>query len=355
MHRKVQFQSERLVEQCRELLATMPEGQRFPSTRELERRFSANRRVVFAALNRMMEEGLLRVKPRIGCYSTGTLCVRAVPVMQLLTPEYPSQWLATFIDELMRYAAKSGRLVYRLRRYDYEYDSFARCLDADCAAAAFIAPSRGITREELRHIVDFPRPLLAISKHFEDLPLCSIVKDEQADGVLAARCLLARGHRKLGVLICEPRMYGIDIVTRSFAETVETAGSSCTIIDCRTVCGEFTPQISYDTLSRYLERPELQFTALFLINDTAASGVMRAIVQAGYSVPGEISLLGYGDTPDDSGLPVPLSTIGVDSASFARNTSETLLRMVESPERAFHVTLKSKLFERSSVRTLPSF
>ena len=57
-------------------------------------------------------------------------------------------------------------------------------------AAAILAPSRNITREEFRGLLDYSRPLLFISKNFESLPLSSIVMNDHMCGVYAAEYLL---------------------------------------------------------------------------------------------------------------------------------------------------------------------
>lgn len=68
---------------------------------------------------------------------------------------------------------------------------------------------------------------------------------------------------------------------------------------------------AFQVLSQALEQWDAPPTALFISSDAMANGVMRALSQAGLSVPKDISLIAFNDTPLSQNTTPPLSSIRV--------------------------------------------
>ena len=63
-------------------------------------------------------------------------------------------------------------------------------------------------------------------------------------------------------------------------------------------------------MKKFLQMPkDKQPTAIFAFNDIVAMGAYRAIIEAGYEVPRDYSLIGYDNIELASLLSVPLTTI----------------------------------------------
>ena len=102
------------------------------------------------------------------------------------------------------------------------------------------------------------------------------------------------------------RFYIVDV----FAEEVLTGNQLAVVTDAADLIVPSTFSIgSGETAARALLALANPPTAIFAINDNTAIGSMSAIAQAGLSVPGDISLVGYNDIPIVSRLPVPLTTV----------------------------------------------
>ncbi len=69
-------------------------------------------------------------------------------------------------------------------------------------------------------------------------------------------------------------------------------------------------------------------TAFFCTNDFTAIGCMRGLVDAGLSVPEDISVVGFDDIPMASYLPRALTTIAQPAAQMAEAASQTLLQRI---------------------------
>ena len=118
-------------------------------------------------------------------------------------------------------------------------------------------------------------------------------------------------------------------------------------------------RLQYDALTteaqghaaaRLLIESGLEFDAIFAASDLIAIGAMRALAEAGHSVPGDVAVVGFDDIPAASLTTPPLTTVMQDIRGAGEALVETLLAQIddcELPPRK----LPGKLITRgSSVR-----
>jgi DNA-binding LacI/PurR family transcriptional regulator len=71
-------------------------------------------------------------------------------------------------------------------------------------------------------------------------------------------------------------------------------------------------------------------------NDDLALGVMRAMHAAGRAIPGDVSVVGFDDTPVSEFLTPPLTTVRLDFAGLGRACFALLQALVEQKEARPH-------------------
>ena len=91
-------------------------------------------------------------------------------------------------------------------------------------------------------------------------------------------------------------------------------------------------------------------TAVFTHNDVLAMGAMHSIYDAGLSVPGDISGVGYDDTISASYLNPPLTTVKFPVAEMGRRAGQIILELAqdEGSLPAQTITLPVELVVRGS-------
>lgn len=138
----------------------------------------------------------------------------------------------------------------------------------------------------------------------------------------AVKYLLAQGHRLIG-LIAGPHGF------RSAAERrlgFEEALAAASIKLPRSLIaeGNYTFESGIAAAEKLLDlspRP----TAIFASNDEMAAGVVHAARERGISVPEDLSLIGFDDTPIAGHLWPPLTTVRWPIVSMARAAAHKLL------------------------------
>jgi len=119
-------------------------------------------------------------------------------------------------------------------------------------------------------------------------------------------------------------------------------------------CGTTTEE-GYEATIRILkERP--QTTAIVVINDLLATGVIRAIYDLGMRVPDDISVASYDDIDSSNYLVPRLTTVRTDAKAEGKLLTRLLLDRLNNPGlEARTVELSARLIIRESTGVAPTF
>jgi DNA-binding LacI/PurR family transcriptional regulator len=115
--------------------------------------------------------------------------------------------------------------------------------------------------------------------------------------------------------------------------------------------GDWSPHSGYE-LGKQLAA-DASVTAVFAANDHMALGLLRALSEAGRSVPGEVCVVGFDDVPEAAYFTPPLTTVRQDFAELGRQSFHLLLKEIERDTRsATRLTVKPELIVRASTTSL---
>ncbi|MBF6025280.1 LacI family DNA-binding transcriptional regulator [Lysobacter niastensis] len=155
-----------------------------------------------------------------------------------------------------------------------------------------------------------------------------VTHDRQA-GTEAANYLESLGHRTVG-LITGPRRY---------RSTIERGGGFVEGLAERGI--ELAPDYVYEggytfdsgvAGAEYLLAKSPRPTAIFACNDEMAAGVYKAAMRRGLSIPGDLSVVGYDDSPLASQLWPALTTIHLPIRDLGRRAAQMLLADERAPD-----------------------
>ena len=162
------------------------------------------------------------------------------------------------------------------------------------------------------------------------VPFDAVLPDNFEGGRTMARHLLELGHRRIGVAAGQAGLSAVADRLAGVLDTVAGAG-----VDPASVLVEhdaFSREGGVAATGRLLARdPEI--TAVLALNDVMAMGALAALRSAGRSVPGDVSVTGFGDVTVAADLAPALTTIRLPMAQMGAMALELTLRPPASRAR----------------------
>src|SRR6201990_2003103 len=138
----------------------------------------------------------------------------------------------------------------------------------------------------------------------------------------AANYLEALGHRPIGVITGPPQYRSTHERVLGFTSALEARGVK--IPPEMIVEGAYTFDSGVACAEALLAR-KTRATAIFASNDEMAAGVYKAAYRLGISIPGELSVIGFDDSPVASRLSPALTTIHLPIRHMARLAASKLI------------------------------
>ncbi|MGG6310483.1 LacI family DNA-binding transcriptional regulator [Paenibacillus macerans] len=181
--------------------------------------------------------------------------------------------------------------------------------------------------EEDNYIVELKRrgiPYVLIDNQKPENDSFSVTIDNFKGGYAAAKHLLELGHTSIAHL-CGQEMFRSTRERRSgFLQALQEQGLEPFDI----VNGEFEIAFGYDTCKRWIGEGRLP-SAVFAGDDNIALGVMNALMEAGISVPGRVTVVGYDDHYIASRLRPQLTTVRQPADRIALAAADMLLKRID--------------------------
>lgn len=199
-----------------------------------------------------------------------------------------------------------------------------------------IQPSCGIIvlgtyleSSEVPLLQQLPVPFVLLDRNCTIYNLNSVSINNFSGAYLAVEKLISCGHTRIGYISSSPNVYNLEERRSGFLSALRTHDLSLAPQD-------IIPTNSYssDGVQRLKaalsDRSDIP-TAFFCENDYTALSLVSALIQLGYSVPGDVSVIGFDDVPECSLTTPPLSTVHVDRQALATAAVDRLHLLMTSP------------------------
>jgi LacI family transcriptional regulator len=189
-------------------------------------------------------------------------------------------------------------------------------------------------------------PLVVLGSHPQFADITSVDVQQREGAYHAVNHLLSLGHRRIAMitgLLHDPAAVGR---RDGYAQALEAAGLP--VAPELIVEGDWTPQRGYTAMQHLLGLPQRP-SAVFVANDMMAVGAIRAINEAGLTVPHDVALVSFDDLPVASYANPPLTTIRAPIADGGATAVKLLVDQLEQRDTSVtHVRLPTKLIIRAS-------
>ena len=221
------------------------------------------------------------------------------------------------------------------------------------APGAFIVTGRHHTAGALRMLGDAyaaGTPVIEMWDHSDDPGSTSgfaqIGFDHMAIGRAMARHLLDRGHTALAYVdsgVAEDYRAH----ERGLGFVQEAQASGATVKTFRAATGDAF-DAGRKALARLAPGKRSAISAAAFANDHLACGALMQALEAGIEVPGELSLLGFGDFPIGRQLRPDLSTVRPPRIEIGRSAAKAALKAMTERTEPASLELGCELIARGS-------
>ncbi len=186
--------------------------------------------------------------------------------------------------------------------------------------------------------------------HFPRLSMVGI--DDTTAAATACDYLIAHGHKNIGVIGGKRASSYISALRyQGFCDSYEKSGKKHD--EAYYQSSSFSFESGYRAMQKLLTRCD-DITAVFCMSDIIAIGAMRAIHDAGLSVPDDISVIGFDGIPLARFCTPQIATIRQPQQDIADQSVQLLLAQIEKDAPAACTVLGTTLIEGESVQNLLS-
>lgn len=206
--------------------------------------------------------------------------------------------------------------------------------------------------ESIEHIKQYigDIPIVIVNRIFDVEAPCINIDNVDA-AYQAVKCLTENGHRKIALYINDKdRQYNRERLKGALKAFEEYDIKDYEKYIVRDVKSE---EDAYNKTMKLLCQEECP-TGIFMFNDFMAYGVYRGITKSGFSVPNDISVVGFDDIPQVKYLDPPLTTLRHSLADTAEIIFEKLVEQMKTQTCAqkSQTYFRGRLIERESVKQL---
>ena len=194
-------------------------------------------------------------------------------------------------------------------------------------------------------------PTVVMDNSMNDVHVDSVLMDNEAISAEAVRYLFTLGYRDIGYLRFSLPVHNCDERYLGYTRQMEQLGLPIpkpTLI-MPTLNG------AYRDMKRMLEEGTfVPHGAAVADNDTVAIGVMKAIREAGYRIPEDISIIGVDDIPFAAMTMPALTTMRISRSALGTLAVDTLRKRIKYPNwPSMHMRLLGRLVVRGSTTRRP--
>jgi LacI family transcriptional regulator len=211
-------------------------------------------------------------------------------------------------------------------------------------AAATSQPWSALAEAEDQHT-----PIVFVDRAFEHLEGAYVGVDNHRGAYIGTRHLLARGHRRIGIIAGLQRLSTMRERLAGFRQAL--AEQAIPLPDEWVMTCELNIEAARRATRQILTapRPEARPTALFLNNNLLSLGALLAVQDLGLRCPQDVALLGFDDHPWAAVSDPPLTVISQPARQVGQVAAQMLLDLLQGRELPkLRVLLDCELIVRAS-------
>jgi LacI family transcriptional regulator len=213
-----------------------------------------------------------------------------------------------------------------------------------------IAPT-GKSSLHVTEILQQGIPVMVIDRYFPNTELPFVTTDNHFGALLATEHFIKMGHRNIA---CIQGINGISTNSErvtGFRDALQKHGIP--VNESMILGTDFGEENGYIQTKKLLEIPNRP-TAIFALSNLISLGTLRALKEAGLTVPDDISIVSFDEQPWSAFLACPMTTVEQPREEIGRRAFDSLLNIIDKvlPTKSENMMLQPRLIYRESVKKI---
>ena len=175
--------------------------------------------------------------------------------------------------------------------------------------------------------------------------------DDRVESKRMVDYLIGLGHQKIAIIAAEPYEECIGrLRLEGYFDALKKSGIAVDehlIFETDEDMNHFSMENGYATTKRLIESGE-KFSAVYAVSDTLAIGACRALHEAGYKIPEDVSVAGYDGIDIGNYITPRLTTMRQPVEDMAKATVKLLFAIISGQKEHQHMVYEATLMERES-------
>lgn len=263
-----------------------------------------------------------------------------------------NQFFSNLVEVVQEEAQRQGfslTIAHCLPSQDMDaHLAYLRSLHVD----GLLVEATELNEEALHKYLSLDLPTVLLDGYFDLIDVDAVTLDDQTSIYRAFAYAVGKGHTDIGFLAGRPTVKNFEHHQDGFWKGVrdfKLAQTNHPVVPLGCTFEE-----AYQDMARFLEDPPQGFrmpTCFLADLDNIALGALRALKDAGYAVPENVSIIGYGNTGVAAISDPPLTTTQIDMHESGRLAMSLLAERMRNPTRRATTTtmVSSYLVERNTV------
>ncbi len=332
-------------------------GDRLPSELELQEQFQISRQTVRNALELLERQGFVRSRQGSGTYvvdrdAEGQKKSKRIAVVTTYVDNYIFPKIIQGIEEILSKEGFQVQISFTGNQIWKEEAVLSSLLEQELRGIIIETTKSALPNPNLplyRRLQEKEIPILFINSRYPELDCPVVCLQDEAAGRLAAECLLANGHRKIGGFFKRDDGQGV----RRYQGFVEALRDGGIRIEGQNILWFDTEDaLDFDSMEERLRKRLGECTGIMCYNDSTASRVMEIWKRHGVSVPEDVSIVSVDDTDLAMLGDVGLTSIHHPKEKLGEKAAKQLISMIRNHLPGTSYEFEPYLVERNSVKNL---
>ncbi len=282
-------------------------------------------------------------------------------ILAAIMPFYTGHFYHELLRGIMKSLSKHeyDLILYYVDRLEMKYNFLNRTLE-ERRCDGVLTFSMEISDEYAEKFTKAKIPLLVVDRAHDRID-CIQVKNEEG-AYTATRHLIALNHRNIAMISGHQNSAPGKARHRGFRRAMHDAGlpvtadafiSADTLNDPELVKQNdgFNQQAGEAAMRKMMQNPDNKITAVFAASDILAIGAMKAVRDAGMSIPQDFSIIGFDDI--ELAAYLSLTTMQQPMYEMGKMAVQRIMEKIKDKESPIRqVQLSPKLVKRQTTRIL---